>query len=173
MPKKPQRAKKAKRPSKPTPIPPGFRTLTPYLTVRGAAEAVDFYKKASGARELQRQPMPDGRLLHARVKIGDSILMMSDEFPEHGAKSPLALGGTPVTIHLYTKDVDKLWSQAVAAGCKVMMPLEDQFWGERYGQREDPFGHVWSLSMRVEGLTPKQLEEKRTAAMAGFSGAEP
>lgn len=108
-------------------IPAGFHTLTPHLTVRGAAKALEFYKEAFGARELTRQPLPDGRLLHASVKIGDSILMLNDELPEHGGQSPKALGGTPVTIHLYAKDVDKLWDQAVGAGCKVTMPLEDMF----------------------------------------------
>ncbi len=169
MPKKRSTRGKA-RGGKARAAPAGFHTLTPYLTIRGAAQAIEVYKRAFGAEELNRDVMPDGRMLHARVKIGDSTLMMSDEFPEHGGRSPLALGGTPVTLHLYTKDVDKLWSEALAAGCKVTMPLEDQFWGERYGKLRDPFGHEWSVSQPLGPAAAKRLKEKREASLEDLMG---
>ncbi|MGD0250216.1 MAG: VOC family protein, partial [Thermoplasmata archaeon] len=132
-----------------SPIPPGYPPLIPYLAVNGGAAALEFYKKAFGAKELARQSTPDGKLIHGRLKIGTSILMLSDVFPGSGVASPAAVGTTTVTLHLYAKNVDAMWDRAIAAGAKVTMPLENQYWGERYGHLLDPFGHHWSLSMRV------------------------
>ena len=150
------------------PIPEGMHSLTPYLTVKDAPGAIEFYKKAFGAVELQRIPGPDGRLLHASVKIGDSVMMMSEEFPEFGSHGPLSLGGSPVTIHLYTEDVDTAWTKAVEAGCEIIMPLDDTFWGDRFGCLRDPFGHVWSLASRIRDLTAEEVTE--AAAKIDFSG---
>ncbi|MGP8124707.1 MAG: VOC family protein [Nitrososphaerales archaeon] len=152
----------------PGPIPRGFRTITPYLTVTGGALALDFYKRAFGAKELSRHAMPDGKILNAHVKIGDSIVMLSDEFPGSATKSPTSMGSSTVTLHIYTKRVDRLWQRAVSAGAKVTMPLENQFWGERYGQLADPFGHRWSLSQRIK-MNPEEMGVKQEAAMAMFS----
>lgn len=139
------------------PIPPDMPTLTPHLVCRGAADAIVFYGKAFGAVELARLPRPDGRLMHAMVRIGDSPLMLVDEYPEQGCASPLALKGSPVTLHLYVTDVDAAVAQAVAAGAKVTMPVADMFWGDRYGRLEDPFGHQWSLATHVRDLSPAEI----------------
>ncbi len=149
-------------PKKLAPIPPGFRTVTPYLSVNGAASAIDFYRRAFGAKEIRRHATPDGRIMNAMLKIGDSMIMLSDNL-----MGPQPQGGA-VTIHLYSKDVDKLWDQAVSAGAKATMPLDDQFWGERYGQLTDPFGHKWSISMQVR-MSKEDKEAKQRAAMAMFS----
>lgn len=141
------------------PIPNGMHSLTPYLIVQDAPQAIEFYKRAFGAEEQQRVPGPDGRLLHARLKLGDSILMMSEEFPEFGSKGPLALGGSPVSLHLYVEDVDKAWARAVGAGCNITMPLEDTFWGDRFGSLRDPFGHLWSLASHIQDLTTEAIAE--------------
>lgn len=153
------------------PIPPGMRTVTPYLVINGAAKAIEFYKKAFGAKEISRQGMPDGTLMHAMIKIGDSLVMMSDEFPGSDTKSPNSAGGTTFNLHVYSKDVDKLWNQAIAAGAKESMPLEDQFWGERYGKLQDPFGHIWSVAMVVK-MSAAEKEAKRQAAFAMFEKGE-
>ena len=166
-----KRRTKRNGPAKVRAIPPGFRTVTPYLTVQGGAEAIDFYKKAFGAKELARETTPDRKILHARIKIGDSIVMISDEFPGSSAKSPASLGSTTGTLHIYSGNVDKIWEQAVAAGARVIMPLDNQFWGERYGQLADPFGHQWSLSMQVK-MSAKEMETKRLAAMSMFANGE-
>lgn len=157
--------------SKLSPIPPGFRTVTPYLSIEGAGQAIEFYKKAFGAKELTRQATPDGKIMNANLKIGDSILMLSDIFPGSDAKSPNTLGGSPVTIHIYSKDVDRLWQSALAAGARVIMPLDNQFWGERYGQLADPFGHRWSLSMQVK-MSREEMDAKQKEAMAMFAQNE-
>lgn len=151
------------------PIPEGMHSLTPYLTVRDAPAAIAFYKQAFGAEELMRLPGPDGRLLHASLRIGDSTLMMSEEFPEFGGNGPLALGGSPVSLHLYVEDVDAAWARAVEAGCEITMPLEDAFWGDRFGSLRDPFGHLWSLAARIHDLTPEEVAE--AAANIDFSGS--
>jgi len=153
------------------PIPRGMRTVTPYLVINGASRAIEFYKKAFGAKEISRQGMPDGTLMHAMIQIGDSLVMMSDEFPGGDTKSPTSAGGTTFNLHVYSKDVDKLWNQAIAAGAKPSMPLEDQFWGERYGKLQDPFGHVWSVAMVVK-MSGKEKEAKRQAAFAMFEKGE-
>jgi PhnB protein len=148
-------------------VPDGYHTVMPHLVVRGAAKAIDFYKKAFGAKELRRHPGPDGQsIMHAELQIGDSRVFLNDEFPTMGAISPQALNGTPVTLHLQVEDVDGLFKQAVAAGAQVIMPVADQFWGDRYGQVADPFGHRWSMASHIRDLTPEQLKE---AAAAAFS----
>jgi PhnB protein len=147
--------------AKVTPIPPGFHTLTPHLTVRNAKEALEFYKQAFGAEVLHVADMPDGKVMHATVRMGDSILMLNDEMPEHGALSPLSSGGSGVTLHIYTENVDDAFARAVAAGATVKMPLADQFWGDRYGVVADPYGFKWSLATRVKELSPEQMQEEQ------------
>lgn len=141
------------------PIPEGMHSLTPHLVCAGAADAIDFYKRAFNAVEEARIPGPEGKLIHAAVKIGDSTLMLVDENPQWGALGPKALKGSPVTIHLYVPDVDATVAQAVAAGAKVTMPVADMFWGDRYGQLEDPFGHRWSVATHTRDLTPEEMRE--------------
>jgi uncharacterized glyoxalase superfamily protein PhnB len=143
----------------PKPIPEGMHSLTPHLVCAGAADAIDFYKRAFNAVEEARMPGPGGKLIHAAVKIGDSTLMLVDENPEWGALGPKALKGSPVTIHLYVPDVDATVAQAVAAGAKVTMPVADMFWGDRYGQLEDPFGHRWSVATHTRDLTSEEILE--------------
>lgn len=140
------------------PIPEGYHTATPYLIVKGAAEAIDFYKKAFGAAELFRMEAPDGKLGHAEIKVGDSPVMLADEHPEMSYVGPNSLGGTPVSILLYVEDVDALFEQAIAAGGEVMKPIQNQFYGDRSGTLKDPFGHVWTLATHVEDV---ELEELR------------
>ena len=141
------------------PIPEGMHTITPHLFCEGAAEAIDFYKKAFNAEELGRLPGPDGKVMHAQLRIGDSILMLCDAAPQCGAGGPLALKGSPVTIHLYVKDVDATFGQAVKAGATATMPVADMFWGDRYGMLTDPFGHRWSMATHKQDLTPEQIKE--------------
>jgi len=161
-------AKVAKKVSaKAQPIPKGFTTLTPSIVVRDAAQAIEFYKKAFGAKERYRMAGPGGKIMHAEVKIGDAILMLADEMPEMGNKSPLSIGGSASSVMIYTKNVDALFQQAVAAGAKPTMPLGDQFWGDRYGQVTDPYGHVWQLATHKEDLTPKQMAKRAEAAFSG------
>lgn len=162
--KRPRRA----RPARPSPVPPGFPPVIPYLAVQGGVAALEFYQKAFGAKELVRNTTPDGKLIHGRLRIGRSIVMLSDVFPGADVASPATVGTTTVTLHLYVKDVDRVWDRAVAAGAKVTMPLENQFWGERYGHLLDPFGHHWSLSMRVP-MTKAEKDAKRLAAEAAFA----
>ena len=146
-------------------IPKGFHSVTPYLTVTDSARAIDFYKRAFGAEELYRVDGPDGKVAHAEIRIGDSIVMLSDEMPGW-SRSPQSLGGTPVNIFLYVKDVDGVFNRAVAAGAKVAMPVSDMFWGDRYGQVTDPFGHSWSLATHKEDVPLEELRERTKAAMA-------
>ncbi|MGH7131962.1 MAG: VOC family protein [Phycisphaerales bacterium] len=149
-------------------IPAGYHTLTPHLAVRGAAKAIEFYKKAFGAVELHRSAGPDGKLImHAELRIGDSPLLLHDEFPESGGLSPTSLEGSPVTLHMFVEDADAVFNKAVAAGAKVEMPMQDMFWGDRYGQITDPFGHNWSIAHRLEDLTP---EDRRKRAAELFGG---
>ncbi|MEK8051910.1 VOC family protein [Ideonella sp. DXS22W] len=151
-------------------IPDGFHSLTPHLVCAGASDAIAFYVRAFGAEELSRLPGPGGLLMHASMRIGDSMLMLHDEFPEMGAIGPKARGGTAVTLHLYTTDADATFARAVEAGCRVVMPLADQFWGDRYGQVEDPFGHRWSIAMQTRQLTPQQITEGLQAMAAQGPG---
>ncbi|KVV34817.1 glyoxalase [Burkholderia ubonensis] len=146
------------------PIPEGMRTLTPHLICAGAADAIEFYRQAFNAVEQMRLPAPNGKLMHACLTIGDSSLMLVDEMPEHGALGPKALKGTPVCLHLFVPDVDAAIAQAVAAGAKVTMPAADMFWGDRYGQVEDPFGHRWSLATHQRDLTPEQIRDAMASA---------
>lgn len=147
-------------------IPEGFHTVTPYLVVRDAAGAIDFYKQAFGAEELFRLEGPPGKIGHAEIKIGDSIIMLADEMESGNCRSPQSLGGTAVNILLYVKDVDQVFNQAVAAGAEVAMPLDDMFWGDRYGQVTDPFGHSWALATHKEDIPPEELQKRAQAAFA-------
>jgi len=146
------------------PIPDGMHTITPHLVCNGAADAIEFYQKAFGAVELTRLPGEVGKLMHAMIRIGDSAIMLVDEFPDWGMLGPMSLKGSPVTIHLYVEDVDATVERAVAAGAKITMPVEDMFWGDRYGRVEDPFGHHWSIATHIRDLS---LEEIQAAAKAG------
>ena len=147
------------------PIPQGYHSVTPYLIIDGAAKAVEFYKKAFGASEVMRVNQPDGRVGHAEIKIGDSIVMLADEFPEIDARSPKFYGGTGVSLHIYVEDVDAMAKQAVAAGVKEVKPVKDQFYGDRTGTFQDPFGHVWHIATHKEEVSMEELQ-KRMAAMA-------
>jgi PhnB protein len=145
-------------------IPEGHHTLTPHLVVNGAAKAIEFYKQAFNAEELLRLPGPDGKsIMHAAVQIGDSRLFLVDESPAMGARGPVSLGGTPVTIHTYVEDVDATFEKAVGAGAQALMPPGDMFWGDRYAVLTDPFGHKWSLATRKENLTSEEIGERAQA----------
>ena len=148
------------------PIPKGYHTVTPSLVVAGAAKALDFYKKALGAEELMRFPGPDGSIMHAEIRIGDSRLMLGDEMPEQGGRSPKSYGGTPVSFFIYSEDVDAAWKRAMDAGAKSVMPLADQFWGDRAGCLEDPFGHKWWLAQHIQDLSPEELRQKAEEAFS-------
>ena len=145
-------------------IPDGYNVLTAYLSIKGAADAIEFYKKAFGATEVMRLAQPDGRVGHAELQFGDSRLMLADEFPEMGFKSPRAIGGTPVMLHLYVEDVDTVIGRAVANGAKVLHPVKDQFYGDRSGSVTDPYGHVWHVATHKEDLSPEEIG-RRAAAM--------
>jgi PhnB protein len=143
------------------PIPEGFHSVTPALVVRGAAQAIDFYKKALGAEELVRMPGPDGTIMHAELKIGDSIIFLSDEAPGRGVtKSPQTLGGCTGTLNIYVPNVDQVFKQAITAGGKETMPVADQFWGDRYGTFTDPFGHTWGVATHKEDLTAEEMKTR-------------
>jgi len=146
----------------------GFNTLSPYLVVDGAEKAIEFYKKVFGAEVVDISKGPDGKVMNAQIKIGNSMMMLNDEFPDYGAVGPLKLGGSPVTIHVSVEDVDSIWNKAVAAGVEITMPLADQFWGDRYGSFKDPFGHKWSVSTHIADPTPEEMEEEMKKAMAGM-----
>jgi len=152
--------------SKVKPIPDGYRGATPYLTVKNAAGAIEFYKKAFGATELLRLGAPDGRIGHAEIKIGEAVIMLSDEYPDMNVLGPETIGGSPVTIHLYVEDVDAMAKSAVEAGAKVERPVEDQFYGDRGGKFTDPFGHRWWLATHKEDVSPEEMK-KRAAALYG------
>ena len=161
--------------SKAKAIPDGFRTVTPHMCIKDAAKAIEFYKHAFGAEELCRMPGPDGQsVMHAELKIGDSMIMICGEFPQMDyCLSPTSLKGTSVTISLYVEDVDKLYKQAVDAGATATMPPMDAFWGDRYGKVRDPFGHEWGIATHLEDLTPEEIGERATAFFtnAGSCGA--
>ena len=154
--------------NKPSPIPPGMHSVTPHLVCAGAADAIAFYKKAFNAQELAQLAGPDGKLMHGMIKIGDSALMLVDEYPQWDSLGPKARNGTSVTLHLYVEDADAQFKQAIDAGCEVRMPLADMFWGDRYGVVQDPFGHLWSIATHVRDVSP---EEIRAAAEKGCPGA--
>ena len=146
-------------------IPDGYHTVTPYLIVKGAGRAIDFYKQAFGASERMRMEGPNGTVGHAEIEIDGSAVMLADEFPDMGFRSPQSLGGAGVSLHLYVKDVDARFNQAVAAGAKVLRPVQDQFYGDRSGTLEDPFGHVWSISTHKEDLSSEEIRKRAEAFM--------
>jgi PhnB protein len=154
------------------PVPDGYRTVTPYLTVRNANEALEFYGRAFGARTRAAMPMPDGKIVHAEIEIGDSVVMLSEEFPEWDTKSPLSLGGTGSAIFLYVEDVDAAYKRAVDAGCKATMPPQDQFWGDRFGKLEDPYGHAWQMATHIEDVSPEEMGARQQKAFAEMSGGQ-
>jgi PhnB protein len=147
------------------PIPDGMHSVTPHLVCAGAADAIEFYKKAFGAVEGGRMPGPDGKVMHAQIKIGDSHVMLADEFPDYGSVGPKALGGTAVTLHLYVPNADEVFQRALDAGATVKMPIGDMFWGDRYGIVTDPFGHSWSIATHMKDMTPEQMAAAGKAAM--------
>ena len=152
-----------------SPIPTGYHSVTPYLVVRGAAKAIEFYKAAFGAVELFRLEMEGGKMGHAEIKIGDSCVMLADEFPDMGALGPESIGGTPVSLLIYMPEVDKVFARALAAGATQKKPVQDQFYGDRSGMLTDPFGHSWSIATHIEDVSPEEM----TRRMAEFSKSKP
>jgi PhnB protein len=151
------------------PIPEGYHTVTPYLTVDDAAKAIEYYKKAFGAKERVRMDAPDGKIGHAELEIGDSLVMLSDPFPQASTAPPKELGGTSASVFMYVEDVDAVVKKAVDAGATVTMEVADQFWGDRFGSVQDPFGHVWSIATHVEDVPPEEMAGRAEAAMAAMS----
>lgn len=149
------------------PIPDGYHTATPYLVITNAGKAIDFYKEAFEARESMRLETPDGKVMHAEITIGDSPIMLCDECPEWNALSPQTIGGTAVSIMLYVEDVDTVVNRAVAAGAKLLMPVADQFWGDRCGTVADPFGHKWSVATHTEDVSPEEISVRAKALFGG------
>jgi PhnB protein len=147
-------------------IPDGHNSVSPYLIVNGAARALDFYARAFGATELFRHGAPDGRIGHAEIRIGDTVVMVADEFPDFDAHGPRKFGGSPVSLHVYVEDVDAVAARAVAAGATVKRPVADQFYGDRLGTLEDPFGHTWHVSTHIEDVAPDELDRRARKAMA-------
>ncbi len=154
---------------KPQAIPEGYHSVTPYLIIRDAGRAIAFYKKAFGATEMMRMPGPDGKIGHAEIKIGDSPIMLADEAPDmpSAGRSPQSLGGSPITILLYVEDVDAFTNRALAAGAKVVRPVQDQFYGDRAGTVADPFGYEWHIHTHVEDIAPEEMERRASAAAGG------
>jgi PhnB protein len=148
-----------------SPIPEGYHSVTPYLIVKNAAAAIEFYKKALGAVELYRMEAPGGKIGHAEIKIGDSPVMLADEYPDMGYKGPESLGGTSVSLMVYVADVDKVYAQAIAAGGKELRPLQNQFYGDRSGTLSDPFGHMWTISSHVEDVSEEEMAKRAETAM--------
>jgi PhnB protein len=148
------------------PVPEGFHTITPHLVIHGAATAIDFYKKAFGATEIMRMPGPGGKVMHAEMKIGNSVIFMADDFPEMGSCAPAPSGSSPVVLNLYVEDCDKIFNQAVAAGAKAQMPPANMFWGDRYCKFQDPFGHNWSAATHVEDVTPEEMKKRMAEAFS-------
>ncbi len=172
------RAKAAARPktparaSKPRAVPEGYHTVSPYLVVRSSVEALAFYERALGAKPGFRMAGPDGQsTVHAEMRVGDSTVMLTDENPQWGARSPLTLGGCPVSLHLYVEDADEVFDRAVAAGCTALMPIMDAFWGDRYGKVKDPFGHEWGIATHQEDLSEAEIEGRQVEWFASMSGA--
>ena len=152
------------------PIPDEYPRVTPYLCVSGAADAIEFYKKVLGATERMRMPMPDEKIAHAEIEIGDAVIMLSDENPEWGNRSPKTLGGSPVTVMVYVEDVDKVFATALESGAKEIQPVQNQFYGDRSGSFEDPFGHLWNVASHVEDVPPEEMERRAAEAMGGMGG---
>ena len=153
------------------PIPEGYHTATPYLVIDGASEAIDYYKKAFGAKERMRMEAPGNRIGHAEIEIGDSLVMLADAFPQSTTKAPTELGGTTAGVFLYVEDVDAVVKKAVDAGATVTMEVADQFWGDRFGSITDPFGHSWSIATHVEDVPPEEMAERAKTAMAAMAGS--
>ena len=151
------------------PIPEGYHSLTPYLAVEDASRAIEFYKEAFGAEEVVRMPGPDGSVAHAELQIGDSKLMLSDPFPQSNVRPPTERGGPTASVFMYVEDVDATFDQAQEAGATVVSPLEDMFWGDRFGTLADPFGQVWSVATHIEDLSDEEMAERSKAAMAEMS----
>ena len=149
------------------PIPDGYPQITPYLLVDDAAAAIEFYASVFGATERLRMPAPGGKIGHAELQLGDSLLMVADEFPETGGRSPRTVGGSPVIVSVYVEDVDAVFERAVQAGATALRPVEDQFYGDRTAQLEDPFGHQWSVATHVEDVPPDEMEKRMAEAMGG------
>ena len=147
------------------PIPEGYHSVTPYLVVQGAARAIDFYKKIFGASERMRMDGPNGTIGHAEIEIDGSVIMLADEFPDMGFRGPQSIGGTPVSLMLYVQDVDDCFRRAIAAGARELQPVKDQFYGDRSGTLQDPFGHVWTVGTHKEDLSPEELRKRAEAAM--------
>jgi len=147
-------------------VPDGYHTVTPYLIINGAAQALEFYKRAFGAAETVRMPDPKGRIAHAEIKIGDSMIMLADEHPEMGHRGPRTLGGTSVSILLYVPDVDTVFDRAIKAGAKSQRPVADQFYGDRMGTLEDPFGHVWTIGTHIEDVSAEEMKRRMAALHA-------
>ena len=150
------------------PIPEGYPRVTPYLHVDGAEAALGFYKDVLGAEERMRMPGPGGKLGHAELEIGESVIMLADEFPDMGVRGPRTIGGTAVTLHVYVEDVDTVFEAALAAGATAVQPVENRFYGDRVGQFEDPFGHRWSIASHIEDVPPDEMERRMSEAMAGM-----
>ena len=155
------------------PIPEGFHSVTPHLVCNDAAAAIAFYQQAFGAVEVGRMGMPGGKIGHAEIRIGDSRLMLADAFPEYGSNDPLTLKGSPVVIHLYVENADAVWDQAIAAGAEPIMPLSDAFWGDRYGQVQDPFGHRWSIATHQREVSMDEMQDAMQQMMAQAPKGEP
>jgi len=153
------------------PIPEGYHTATPFLVIDGAAEAIDYYKNAFGARERMRMEAPGNRIGHAEIEIGDSLVMLSDAFPQSTTKAPTELGGTTAGVFLYVEDVDAVVKKAVDGGATVTMEVADQFWGDRFGSITDPFGHSWSIATHVEDVPPEEMAERAKTAMAAMASS--
>ena len=149
------------------PIPDGYPRVTPYLGVDGADAAIEFYVSVLGAKERMRMPAPEGRVGHAELELGESVIMLADEHPEMGMRGPKTVGGTPVTIHLYVEDVDAVFEAAIAAGATALGEVKDQFYGDRSGQFEDPFGHRWNVASHVEDVAPEEMERRMAEMMSG------
>jgi PhnB protein len=148
------------------PIPDGYQRVTPYLIVNGASDAIDFYKKIFGATEIMRMPAPEGKIGHAEIKIGDSVIMLADGSPEMGHKTPRDLGGSPVSLLLYVEDVDKVVERALAAGARLEQKVEDKFYGDRMGGIQDPFGHKWYVGTHIEDVSPEEMKKRMDAMMS-------
>jgi uncharacterized glyoxalase superfamily protein PhnB len=151
-------------------VPKGYHTLTPGLTVQDAAKAIEFYVRAFGAKEESRMPGPDGRIMHAELRIGDSLFMIGEEMPDRNVRGPKTIGGSPVSLNLYLESADATFALAVNAGAKALQPVEMMFWGDRYGKIEDPFGHVWGLCTRVENLSPEEVAKRAQEWMSNEKG---
>jgi PhnB protein len=160
-------------PNQVRPIPEGYHSVTPYLVVNEAARAIDFYQRAFGAKKIMQMQGPAGKIAHAELKIGDSMIMVSDEMPGNDVRSPKSLGGCSVGMFLYVENVDSVFKQAQSAGAKVVTPVSDMFWGDRYGKLTDPFGHSWSIATHKENVSPQEMEKRAKESMAKMAHEQP